>query len=167
MKPMVFVPLAPAEARALRAGGDVAPGPAYAATPALRAAFGYGSEADEDADFAAQVFASLRCLTDGADRCVLAAEVTTVPPESGASEFGEVARPGVRWRDVRAVFIDDPESLGTVRAYAQSIRGLDLAAVWATDEVHDFLADHDLLWFDPTELDQALAGLGDAPLKED
>lgn len=164
---MVFLPVLPSEVLALRGGEPLPPGSAYAATNSLRAAFDYGPDADEDADFAAQLFASLRCVSDGVDRCLLAAEMENLPPESGEVEFGEVARPGVRWRDVRAVFVDDPAEVSAIRAYAESVRGQGLAELWAADETHAFLDTHHLLWFDPTELDQALAGLGDSPLKGD
>lgn len=160
---MVFIPVRADEARALRAGEPLKAGSAYAATEALRATFDYGADEDEDANFAAQVFASLRCLVDGFDRCLLAAESAVVPVATGESTFGEVAPPDVRWRDVRAIFIGESGSA----TYAESARGRTLSDLWADDATHTFLADHDLLWFDPTELDQALAGLGDSPTKGD
>ncbi|MDO5683570.1 MAG: hypothetical protein Q4G46_12195, partial [Propionibacteriaceae bacterium] len=87
---------------------------------------------------------------------VLAVSVPAAPGESGESDFGEVTRPPVRWRDVQAVFRDDPGSAATVGAYADTARGRTLADLWTDEATHDFLAEHDLLWFDPTELDQAL-----------
>lgn len=161
MKPMVFVPVSPDEVRALRAGDAFAAGRAYAATREFREHFGYADDADEDADYAAQVFASLRCLIEGRDRCVLAVEVDRLPAATGAIEFGEVARPAVRWRDVRAVFVDDPGARPEIRAYAGTVAGRDVAEVWSDDAAVQLTLDHDLLWFDPTELDQALAGLDD------
>jgi len=164
---MVFLPVQPVEVRAVRAGEDLGPGAAYAATATLRHTFDYGEKADEDADFAAQIFASLRCLIDGRDRLLLAAEVTNLPPECGEVTFGEVTRPRVQWRDVRAIFLDEPESRDALRAYATTARGRTLAEIWADEATHDLLEHHHLLWFDPTELDQALAGLGDPPTKGD
>lgn len=158
MNPMIYVPVGPAEARALRAGEPLPPGPAYAATAALRDAFGFGDEDGEDADYAAQLFASLRCLVAGHDRCVLAVGVGRPPGGTGEVDFGEVTRPGVRWRDVRAVFVDAPDPRPALRAYARSVRGRDLAAVWADEATARLVQDHDLLWYDPTELDQVLAG---------
>lgn len=160
---MVFVPVRADEVSAVRSGEPLGGGPAYAASRSLRATFDYGPKEDEDADFAAQVFASLRCLVDGIDRCLLAVESAALPPETGERAFGEVARPEVRWRDVRAIFIGES---GTGE-YAESARGRTLTDLWADDATHDFLATHDLLWFDPTELDQALAGLGASPTKGD
>ncbi|WP_432558001.1 DUF6912 family protein [Granulicoccus sp. GXG6511] len=167
MKPMVFIPADPTDVGALRDGSSLRPGAAYAATPTLRTTFDYGPDADEDADFAAQLFASLRCLIDGRVRLLLAAEIAQLPAETGEKEFGEVARPEITWRDVRAVFTDDPVSLPAVRAYADTTHGRTLADLWADDATHKFLEHHHLLWFDPTELDQALAGLGAPPANGD
>lgn len=158
---MVFVPASPGEIRALRRGDERAAESAYAATRELREHFGYAADADEDADYAAQVFASLRCLIEERDRCVLAIELDRLPPPRGAIEFGEVTGPMVRWRDVRALFVDDPAARPEIRAYAGTIAGRDLIAVWSDDAAAQLTLDHDLLWFDPTEVDQALAGLDD------
>lgn len=162
---MVFIPVTAQEARGLRSGDPLGRGPAYAASPELRTAFEYGPQAEEDADFAAQVFASLRCLADGRERLVLAVEVGTLPTGTGERDFGEVERPAVSWRDVRAVFRDDPEA--GEGQYARAARGRTLTDLWSDELTHSFLADHDLLWFGPTELDQALAGLRDSPTKGD
>lgn len=164
---MVFIPVTAQEARGFRSGAPLGRGPAYAASSELRTAFDYGPQAEEDADFAAQVFASLRCLVDGQDRLVLAVEVGTLPAGTGERDFGEVERPGVRWRDVRAVFRDDPAAGDVVAQYAGGARGRTLTDLWSDESTHSFLAHHDLLWFDPTELDQVLAGLGDSPTKGD
>lgn len=161
MKPMVFVPVSPDEARALRSGDELVAGSAYAATSEFREHFGYPADADEDADYAAQVFASLRCLLEGRDRCVLAVEVDGLPASEGAIEFGEVAGPVVRWQKVRAIFVDDTEGRPEIRAYAGTVAGRSLAEVWSEDAAVRLTLDHDLLWFDPTELDQALVGLDD------
>ncbi|WP_425308693.1 hypothetical protein AADG42_08030 [Ammonicoccus fulvus] len=161
MKPMVFVPVTPGEVRPLRSGDDLAAGSAYAATREFREHFDYAADADEDADYAAQVFASLRCVIEGLDRCVLAVEVDRLPASEGAIEFGEVAAPVVRWQKVRAIFVDDPASRPGIRAYAATAAGRALAEVWSDDAAVRLTLDHDLLWFDPTELDQALVGLDD------
>lgn len=158
MRPMVYVPLDPADIREVRAGGPLPPGPAYAASPALRDAFGFDEAEAEEADYAAQVFASLHCLVAGRDRCVLAVETDRLPAGSGEVDFGEVTRPGVRWRDVRAIFVDAADARPALRAYAGSTRGLDLASVWADETAAHLVQEHDLLWYDPTELDQVLAG---------
>lgn len=167
MKPMIFVPATAPDLQALRLGESLPDGPAYAATPTLRENFGYAPEADEDADYAAQVFASLRCMLEGRDRCVLAVETDRLPDATGERDFGEVVRPGVRWADVRAIFVDDPRARGSLRAYAASVRGRTIAEVWEDRAAVDLTQEHDLLWFDPTELDQVLAELGEPPMKGD
>lgn len=166
MRPMVYVPLDYRDLREFRAGGPLPPGPAYAATRALRDAFGFDEEGAEEADYAAQVFASLHCLMAGRDRCVLAVETDRLPAGSGDVDFGEVARPGVRWRDVRAIFVDATDARPALQAYAGSARGRDLASVWADEAAAHVVQEHELLWYDPTELDQVLAGF-DAPVKGD
>lgn len=167
MRPILFLPLTAAEVRACAAGAALGPGPAYASSATLRETFGYGPAEDEDADFAAQVFAALRALADGQPPCLLAMEVATLPAETGEREFGEIERPPVRWRDVRALFLGDASCS---EAYAETARGRTLADLWADAATHDFLAVHDLLWFDAgeldhvlTELDRVPAELGDSP----
>jgi hypothetical protein len=157
MKPLVFVAVEPSAARTLRDTGAPPDGVAYAATPALRESFGYGADADEDADYAAQLFASLAGALAGWDRCVLAVATPTLPPSRGAADYGQVDLPKLRWADVQAVFVDEPEALPAVRAYAESVRSGGIAEVWADPATHEFVASHDLLWFAPGELDQALA----------
>lgn len=163
MKPLLFMAVAPAAARRLRDTGDQPDGLAYAATAALRETFGYGTESGEEADYAAQLSASLGGLLAGWDRCVLAVAMSALPAGKGAADYGEVDPPIVSWGDVQAVFVDEPASLPAVRAYAERIRGLGLAEVWADSATDEFVAGYDLLWFAPGELDQALAALTDRP----
>ena len=156
MKPLVFVAVPPAAARALRDTGVQPPGVAYAATPELRESFGYDPDDDEGADYAAQVFAGLAGALAGWDRCVLAVAVATLPAGRGATDHGEVHLPTLRWTDVRAVFVDEPAARPLMRAYAGAAAGRRLAEVWADETTQDVVAEHDLLWFAPEELDQAL-----------
>lgn len=168
MKPLLFVAVPPQAARDLRDTGSQPDGVAYAATAGLRNSFDYGPDAEEQSDYAAQLFASLAGLLAGWDRCVLAVAVATVPPSCGSTDFGQVELPTLRWRDVRAVFVDEPGALDAVRAYAEKIGGQGIAEVWADPATERFIADHDLLWYAPEELDQALAALtGDPIMKGD
>lgn len=144
MRPMVFVPLAADELRTLSAG-SLAPAEAYAATPGLLAAYGFGPGEDEEADHAAQVLASLACVRRGLPRLVAAAEVAALPPATGDSASGGV-RPGpIAWRDVQALFVDDPDDLPATAALEAAAAG-DLAAIES----------HPLLWFAPSEAGSVL-----------
>lgn len=164
MTPLVFVAVSPGAARRFRDTGAQADGIAYAATAALRESFGYGADADEEADYAAQVFASLAGLLAGWDRCVLVVAVRALPPSCGASDYGQVEPPVMQWTDVRAVFVDEPAALPAVRAYAEGVGGRGIAELWADPAAAQFVADHDLLWFGPHELDQTLADLCGHPI---
>lgn len=164
MKPLIFVAVTSRAARDLRDIGTQPNGVAYAATAALRESFGYGADADEESDYAAQLFASLAGLLAGWDRCVLAVAVPALPPSTGTADFGQVDLPPLRWRDVRAVFVDEPDAVPAVRAYAETARGRELAELWADPATNQFVTDHDLLWFAPEELDQALAELAGDPI---
>lgn len=157
MNSLLFVAVPPDAARRLRDTGAQPDGVAYASTGALRETFGYDADADEEADYAAQLVASVAGLLAGWDRCVLVVSVRALPPSWGAADYGQVEPPTLQWADVRAVFVDETDSVPAVRAYADRIRGLGLAEVWADPATDEFLADYDLLWFAPEELDLALA----------
>jgi hypothetical protein len=43
-----------------------------------------------------------------------------------------------------------------VSAAAEAVSGLDLDVAWDVDAVHVLMAEHDLLWFGPEELDTLL-----------
>lgn len=143
MKPLLFVPLTADELRALR-GGSLRAGQAYAATEALRRAYDLGPADDEEADHAAQVLASLACVRAGVPRLVAAAEVSRLPTATD-DPLGAVAPLTVAWRDIRALFIDDPDEPPTDAVLAEAVGG-DLGA----------LAAHPLLWFAPSEVDHVL-----------
>jgi hypothetical protein len=158
MSPLVFVAVDPCATVGLRDQGAQPHGVAYAATPMLRDVFGYGAGQDEEADYAAQLFASLAGLASGWDRCVLAVRVPELPPGTEGTDFGQVELPPIRWEDVTAVFFDDVKALPSVRAYAETVRGRGIGDIWADRATDALVADHDLLWFAPSELDDALAG---------
>lgn len=161
MGTMVFWATGPAAAREFAAAGSrtVTAG-VFAATPELRAVFGYRPEDDEDADFAAQLFASLHCLITGGDRLVIAVEVDRQPAGADpGADLGLVDEVSLTWRRVRAIFRDAPDDLAALRAYAEKLRGGELEELWEDQETRALLTSHDLLWFDGSELEQALDGL--------
>lgn len=162
MKTMVFVPVSATELAGVWTGESFPQGPAYAATAALCHTFDYHATQTEDADFAAQVFASLCCLSLGLPRCVLAVETAAMPTGCGEEAFGEVTRPDSGWLDVKAVFVDDPATVSRRRAYATAARDRTVTDLWADPTTHTFLAHHALLWFHPTELDAVLMMLSDS-----
>lgn len=161
MGTMVFWATTPEAARAFAANGSqTVADKAFAATDELRAAFGYRPEDEEDADFAAQLFASLQCLVDGGDRLVIAVEVDRQPPAAtSGADLGRVGQVQLPWRRVRAIFRDAPDDLAALRAYAESLRGKEIEELWEDDEIRGMLTGHDLLWFDASELEPALDGL--------
>ncbi|WP_460768636.1 DUF6912 family protein [Mariniluteicoccus flavus] len=142
---MVFVPVS-SEELAGWVGAAYAPdGPAYSATPGLLALFGFDASEDEEADHAALVLASLACVRRGLPRLVVAAEVASLPDAArdDGRVPGEVTVGRVPWRDVRAVFVDDPDDAPTPETFELALGG-DLSA----------LDPHPLLWFAPSEVDQ-------------
>lgn len=146
MKPMVFVPLTADELRTLRDDSLDVP-VAYAATAGLREAYGFGPGEDEEADHAAQVVASVARVREGAPRLVVAAEVSSLPAATDAPA-GAVAGLRLAWRDVRALFVDDPDDLPDAATLAAGADG-DLGPLEA----------YPLLWFAPSEVDHVLAQL--------
>ncbi len=163
MGTMVFWATTPAAVRRFaETGSQSVADKVFAATDELRAAFGYQPSDDEDADFAAQLFASLQCLVDGGDRLVVAVELDRAPVAAAPGpELGRVGQVQLPWRRVRAIFRDAPEDLAELRAYAESLQGKEIEALWEDDQVRGVLTEHDLLWYDGSELAQALDGLRD------
>ncbi|WP_141211218.1 DUF6912 family protein [Enemella dayhoffiae] len=168
MGDMVFWATTPDQLRQLAAAGSQSViEHVFGATSVLREEFGYGPDETEEADFAAQLFASLDCLRTGADRLVLAVEVST-PLRAAAAEaaYGRLTQTELPWRTARAIFRDAPESLPALRVYAESLHGKQLPELWEDESVREALSEHDLLWFDPSELEQALDGLHSQSRKE-
>ena len=157
---MVFVPLTASAALALRAGTPPAPLQGFAATPALRRTLGPESTEDE-ADFAALSTAGLAALAglpgdDGVTasrRLVLAAEASDEQVVDLGTHLGEVRLGGLRWSQVQAVFADEDEAADLVAAAAGDARGLALAELLGRPAVAALSDTHDLLWYDPSELD--------------
>lgn len=156
---MVFLPVAHDEAVLLRDSGDPA-GPlvGHAATPDLLRAHGYDFSALEEAEFAALSYAAVRAVLDPAVRddlrLVLAADVPAAAVEIGADDpHGTVTVRGLRWSMVRALFVDEPAAGPAVAAARTAAAGRALEAALTLAGVERLSEDHDLLWFNPDELD--------------
>jgi hypothetical protein len=157
MTSLVFVPVARAEAVALRAGADLGERRGCAPTAGLAGSLGPLAVAEE-VEFAALSHAGALALTAGSDplRLVLAADVADRQVTDRGSELGEVSVTGLRWTQVQALFADEPTAEPSVaRARAEST-GLGLVEALGTDAVAALQSEFDLLWFAPDELDRLL-----------
>lgn len=157
---MVFVPVARHVAVLLRDGGELPGGlVGHAATPGLLHAHGYDSSTLEDAEFAALGYSGLRAVLDPVItddlRLVLAADVPAAAVDAASQDpYGAVTVRGLRWSMVRALFADEPAAATAVAAARTAAQGRSLEAALALTEVDELSEDHDLLWFNPDELDQ-------------
>jgi hypothetical protein len=156
---MIFVPLFRAAAGAIRSAGrtedDLV---AFAATGEMIAAHGYHAGEREDADYAAQLYASLSGLIEAETdaRVVVAAEVPIARVSDGAAdrEFGAIKVRGLDWADVVAVFVDGPaaaEAVRAARAAASAVDDQSLRTILELPEVAALTDDHELLWHNPDE----------------
>lgn len=156
---MIFVPLGHDQARQLRAAGrsdQVFAG--FAATAQMITAHGYRSDEREDADYAAQLYASLAGLRTSADdgRLVVAAEVPIARVGDGDTDtdYGAITVAGLDWADAAAVFVDAPEAADAVRTARKAIVSAadsSLAGILALPEITTLTDDHELLWYTPDE----------------
>jgi hypothetical protein len=146
MAQMIFVPMTPDDAAALRSGVGVNHHQGCAATASLVASM----EADtvmEEIEYAALSNAGVLALVlkPNAPRLVVAAE--------GAPQ-GEVEVHGLTWAQVRALFADEPAAREAVKLASKAVAGRSLAAALIAPEVAAVLDRYDLLWYAPEELDQ-------------
>lgn len=163
---MIFIPFDPAEARAIRvAGRSDRRLTGYAATAPMLAAHGYTEDEREDADYAAQVYASIAGLlvphegTGPEVRLVVAADVPVarVGDADGDAEYGAVRVDGLDWAEVTAVFVDEDAAAPAVRAARAAIgphasdQGGRLATVSELPAVGELTERHELLWHTPDE----------------
>lgn len=156
---IVYLPATPAEAVRLRDGGDLPARRGYAVTPALLEAAGFSPREAEDAGYTALCHAGVQALLDRAAgdqldrRLIIAAEPESI--KDLADPYGAVEVGGLRWRDVLSLYADEPDAAAAVRKAAAAV-GPDesVADALARPEVDALLQDHDLLWYDPTELDR-------------
>lgn len=145
---LVFVPVSRRRLADLAGGETWQDVDAFAPDPGVVEAS--GPDAGEELERAALVFASVAALLDGGVRIVLVADVAATTPDG--TGFGEVVVPTLTWRQVTAVFADDPGAADAVAAALGAVAGHDLDAAWETDQVATLIAEHDLLWFGPGEV---------------
>jgi len=146
----VFVPIAVADAQALRSAGAASDLVGYADGPGLRVWLGDARLDDEEADYIALTYAGVASLLiQGASaRLVLAVDLDL----TGADELGSVLVHELRWTDVRSLFADEAAAADAVVAARQAVGGLDLGAALAVPAVADLQDAYDLLWYAPEEL---------------
>lgn len=155
---IVYLPATPDEAVRLRDGGDLPARRGYAVTPALLEAAGFSPREAEDAGYTALCHAGVQALVDRAAeplerRLIIAAEPESI--KDLADPYGAVEVGGLRWRNVLALYADEPDAAAAVRKAAAAVEpGESVADALARPEVDALLQDHDLLWYDPTELDR-------------
>ena len=156
---MIFVPLTHRVARQIREAGNTDQQlPGFAATGRMVAAHGYRPDEREDADYAAQLYASLAGLLAGGDdrRLVVAVDVPIgrVADGEADADYGSVLIRGLDWPDVTAVFVDEPEASPAVisaRTAISDSADQHLAAVLELPAVVALTDDHELLWHTPDE----------------
>lgn len=110
---------------------------------------------EEEADFWALTDAAMRSLatrTEGG-RFVVAARVRQDQIRQSADDgSGHVVVEGVSWSQVSALFVDEPEADRAVQA-ARAVQDDPQAF---SDRAATLIAEHDLLWYAPEELDVLL-----------
>jgi hypothetical protein len=156
-----YVPLALAGLRALRDGGELPPGPAYAVTPALREAYADTPvRDDEDLEYVAMTIAARASLTmlDAADpadrrRIVVAVDAAVAPDDAQPAYVRlDAAVPLAR---VASVHVDTDDLRPAVDA---AVRALPAAADGDADAIAlvDMLDSEDLAWFAVQEIADVL-----------
>lgn len=154
---MIFVPLSADDARTLRDSGLRGRRVAYAGTTALRRSHAYDDTMTEDADFAALSYAGVHALAlSERTRLVVAFDVPEARVVDARDPYGQVTVTDLGWREVTALFADEPASADAVATARPLAVGLDVAAALEHDAVGTLLDDHDLLWYASEELDRLL-----------
>lgn len=165
----VFVPFRRGEANALRKSGGTGDRlTGYRATDRMKSAHDYHVSEDEDAAYAAQVYAAVAGLTDddrdtrssdAGRRVVVAADVAvdTITEEAVEEAYGGVTVAGLRWTDVTAVFTDETAADAAVQAAAAAVATLPsdtrhrLEDRLALPAIAHLVDDHEQLWHHPGE----------------
>lgn len=154
----VFIPLDRDQVVTWRDDGELAGADGFAATPELMAALGHDEKSREDAEFAAQSYAAVQALLGTEPvrrRWVVAAAVPVATCAPGQwPTYGAVRVATVDWARVLALFVDQAEAEESVRDAQREVADMDLPGAWGHPEAAQLVADHDLLWYLPTELDQ-------------
>ena len=153
-----FIPASTEQAKALRLGADPGLRRGCAVTPGLLRALG-PQTTTEEAEFAALSNAAVLALLLSPEptRLVLATDVEPAQTTATVDALGEIMISSLSWRQVRALFVDEPEATEAVRkarrAAAEAAPELTLAAALRLPEVNELLDGFDLMWFAPEELD--------------
>lgn len=154
----VFVPLDRDRVLAWRDRGDLAGADGFAATPELMAALGHDEKSREDAEFAAQSYAAVQALLRTEPvrrRWVVAVAVPAAACTPGQwPTYGSVRVAALDWPRVLALFVDQAAAEESVRETQREVADMDLPGAWDHPGTEQLVADHDLLWYLPTELDQ-------------
>jgi hypothetical protein len=159
INPSVFVPASFEFARRLRRAGTLGPVPAFTASDGLAADLG-AALSEEEIDYAALNLAGVALLVEphASDprRLVLAAEVGNEQlTDLDVADVGSAKVSALHWKQVIALFVDDVGAEPAVTAARVAVRGKALREAQSVTQVADLLDQHDLLWYDPAELDQA------------
>jgi hypothetical protein len=149
----VVVPVSVEQLSGLREAPLARPVTGFAVTPGLRDTFGLGDADEEEADRTALLLAGLSSLISYGKR--LAVVIDALAVDDG-DPLGEVTLPGVAWGHVSAIFADAAEAATAVSEAVEAVAGLGIDAAWDTDAVRALMAEHDLLWFGPDEVDTLL-----------
>jgi len=158
----VYLPATLPALAALRDKGELPPpGEAHAVTPDLREWYAEGDEEElEYVAFTRAAQGALRLLRADAAaprrRVVVSVDLPPSAVRPGARELGSslvVIGAAVPLAAVAAIHVDDAEAGPDVEAAAAVIAEAEAGDPDAQFTV-DGAEDHDLLWYDPTELDQ-------------
>lgn len=123
----------------------------YSATPELRETFDLAPEADDEAERAALIVASVAALSQWGQRRVATASVRPAQLRpAGDRAHGEVEVRDLSASQVLSWFADDPDV--DARAAGRAAAGLDIDEAWSQPEVAELLG-HDLWWHDVAEPD--------------
>jgi hypothetical protein len=147
---VVMVPVSHDQLAGLREKPLDGPVTGFAVTAALCDTFGLTDADDEEADRTALLLAGLRSLMSYGRRIAVVVEAS---PVDDGDPLGEVTVPGVSWKDVSAFFADAGEAAPAAAAASRAVAGLGLEAAWDTDEAQALMAEYDLLWYGPEEVD--------------
>lgn len=152
---IVYLPVSVEEAVRLRDGDTLPHRVGFAATQELLDAAGFGPRDAEDAGYTALSHAGVAAVLaePGEQRLVLAAGLETITDLD--DPYGAVRVSDLSWDRVWALYYDEPEAAPAVRKATAAVGPTESVADALTHpEVGALLDDHDLLWYDPTELDQ-------------
>lgn len=122
---------------------------AWSATPAVHEAFDLPPRADEDAEYAAMLLASVAALASTGRRRVLGFEVAADQVSDNGDETVTVTR--LRPTQLVSWFADADDVDAAPAASASA--GLDVDAAWELPEVADLVEHHPLLWHAAEELE--------------